>query len=59
MQKDFGTGAEASIAQLEITPEGRIKMRHITTEIGTGSTTAQLMAVEPFLAARRTMWILR
>jgi CO/xanthine dehydrogenase Mo-binding subunit len=30
-------------------PEGRIKMRHIATEIGTGSTTAQLVAVEPFL----------
>lgn len=49
VQKDFGTGAEASIAQLEITPEGRIRMRHIATEIGTGSTTAQLVAVEPFL----------
>ncbi|WP_255507805.1 xanthine dehydrogenase family protein molybdopterin-binding subunit [Ottowia flava] len=49
VQKDFGTGAEACIAQLEITPEGRIKMRHIATEIGTGSTTSQLIAVEPFL----------
>ena len=49
VQKDFGTGAEACIAQLEITPEGRIKMRHIANEIGTGSTTAQLIAIEPFL----------
>ena len=49
VQKDFGTGAEASIAELQITPEGRIKMRHIANEIGTGSTTAQLIAVEPFL----------
>lgn len=49
VQKDFGTGAEAAIAELEITPEGRIKMRHIANEIGTGSTTAQMVAIEPFL----------
>ena len=49
VQKDFGTGAEAAICQLELTPEGRIHMRHMATEIGTGSTTAQLLAIEPFL----------
>ena len=49
VQKDFGTGAEASIAELQITPEGRVKMRHIANEIGTGSTTAQMVAIEPIL----------
>ena len=49
VQKDFGTGAEAAIVQIALTPEGRIKMRHLAHEIGTGSTTSQLLAVEPFL----------
>ena len=48
-QKDFGTGAEACIAQIEISPEGRLKMRHIANEIGTGSTTSQLVTVESIL----------
>ena len=49
VQKDFGTGAEAAIVSLEVTPEGRLAMRHVANEIGAGATTAQVLVVEPFL----------
>ncbi|GLS79840.1 xanthine dehydrogenase family protein molybdopterin-binding subunit [Paracoccus marinus] len=49
VQKDFGTGAEAAIVQIEITPQGRLQMRHVSAEIGCGSTTAQLLVVQPWL----------
>jgi CO/xanthine dehydrogenase Mo-binding subunit len=40
-QKDFGTGSEAPMASIEFTAEGRITLRHIGTEIGTGMSTSQ------------------
>ncbi|SNT75793.1 xanthine dehydrogenase family protein molybdopterin-binding subunit [Paracoccus seriniphilus] len=49
VQKDFGTGAEAAVVQLEVTPEGRLKMRHVAAEIGAGATTSQMLVAEPFL----------
>ena len=48
-QKNFGTGAEAAIVQLEITPDGRTRMRHIASEIGAGATTSQMLVVQPQL----------
>lgn len=41
VQKDFGTGAEAAFTQIEISQEGRIRLRLTAVEIGTGMTTAQ------------------
>ncbi|MDB6177263.1 molybdopterin-dependent oxidoreductase [Paracoccus sp. Z330] len=49
VQKDFGTGAEAAVVQLEVTPEGRLQMRHVAAEIGAGATTSQMLVAEPFL----------
>ncbi|MDF1776668.1 MAG: molybdopterin-dependent oxidoreductase [Rhizobiaceae bacterium] len=49
VQKDFGTGAEAAVVQLEITRQGRLKMRHVAAEIGAGATTAQMLVTEPYL----------
>ncbi|TXB71306.1 molybdopterin-dependent oxidoreductase [Paracoccus aurantiacus] len=49
VQKDFGTGAEAAVVSLEISPEGRLSMRHVASEIGAGATTAQMLVTEPFL----------
>ena len=41
VQKDFGTGAEAAFAGVEISESGRIRLRHVAVEIGTGTATAQ------------------
>ncbi|MBK3745665.1 xanthine dehydrogenase family protein molybdopterin-binding subunit [Paraburkholderia aspalathi] len=49
VNKSFGTGAEAAVVQLEVTPDGRLKMRHVTSELGAGSTTAQMIVADPFL----------
>ncbi|MFK7887007.1 MAG: xanthine dehydrogenase family protein molybdopterin-binding subunit, partial [Gammaproteobacteria bacterium] len=49
VQKDFGTGAEAAVAQVEVTCEGRIKLRHVAPEIGTGASTAQSLIVRDVL----------
>ena len=43
VHKDYGTGAEAALAQIEIAPNGRIFLRHVVCEIGCGSTTAQML----------------
>ena len=43
VHKDYGTGAEAAIVQIEVDAEGRILMRHVVSEIGCGSTTAQML----------------
>lgn len=43
VHKDYGTGAEAAMVQIEISPQGKPHMRHVTSEIGCGSTTAQLL----------------
>jgi len=43
VHKDYGTGAEAAMVQIEISPTGKLHMRHVTSEIGCGSTTAQML----------------
>jgi len=43
VQKDYGTGAEAAFAGVEISPQGRVGLRHIAVEIGTGASTAQAL----------------
>lgn len=48
-QKDFGTGAEAPMASIEFSADGRISLRHIGTEIGTGMSTSQAFVVGDFL----------
>ena len=44
-QKNYGTGAEAALVQLEVSEAGRIRMRHVTSEIGCGVTTSQMLVV--------------
>ncbi|MRV72175.1 molybdopterin-dependent oxidoreductase [Duganella sp. FT92W] len=48
-QKDFGTGAESSFARVEIDAEGKIHLWHSGTEIGTGMSTSQAVAVAKWL----------
>ncbi|ETX30359.1 xanthine dehydrogenase family protein molybdopterin-binding subunit [Roseivivax isoporae] len=43
VHKDYGTGAEAALVQMEVAPDGRIRMRHVVSEIGCGATTAQML----------------
>jgi CO/xanthine dehydrogenase Mo-binding subunit len=49
VQKDFGTGAESSFAQVAISADGRIRLRHSGTEIGTGMSTSQALACAKWL----------
>lgn len=49
VHKDYGTGAEAAIAQVEIDPQGRILLRHVVSEIGNGSTSSQMLVVADWL----------
>lgn len=48
-QKDFGTGSEAPMASIEFSADGRISLRHIGTELGTGMSTSQAFVVGDFL----------
>ncbi len=41
VQKDFGTGAEAAFAEVALSKDGRVRLRHIGVEIGTGMATSQ------------------
>ena len=41
VQKDFGTGAEAAFAEVALSTEGKILLRHIAVELGTGMATSQ------------------
>lgn len=45
VQKDYGDGAEAAIASIEFDRVGRITLRHVAHEIGTGTTTSHPMMV--------------
>jgi CO/xanthine dehydrogenase Mo-binding subunit len=45
VQKDFGTGAEASFAKVELSETGKITLHHSGSEIGTGMSTSQAVAV--------------
>lgn len=49
VQKDFGTGAEASFAKVEIAPDGRISLQHSGAEIGTGMSTSQALVCARWL----------
>jgi len=49
VQKDFGTGAEASFAKVEIRADGQITLHHVAAEIGTGMSTSQAVAVSRWL----------
>jgi CO/xanthine dehydrogenase Mo-binding subunit len=44
IQRRFGTGAEASLAKVELAPDGRITPSHTGTEIGTGTSSGQAVA---------------
>ena len=45
VQKDYGGGAEAAVASVEFDPRGRITLRHVANEMGTGATTGQAIMV--------------
>ncbi|SPA18193.1 putative xanthine deshydrogenase [Cupriavidus taiwanensis] len=49
VQKDFGTGAEASFAKVELKADGSIVLHHSGAEIGTGMSTSQAAAVARWL----------
>ena len=49
VQKDYGTGAEAALASLEIDPKGRLSFRHVAHEMGPGVTTSQAIMVGEIL----------
>lgn len=49
VQKDFGTGAEASFAKVEIAADGKITLHHTAAEIGTGVSTSQAIACAKWL----------
>ncbi|WP_323121140.1 xanthine dehydrogenase family protein molybdopterin-binding subunit [Burkholderia alba] len=49
VQKDFGTGAEASLAKVEFDENGAITLHHTAAEIGTGMSTSQAVAVAKWL----------
>ncbi|MDX3894061.1 xanthine dehydrogenase family protein molybdopterin-binding subunit [Pusillimonas sp.] len=54
VQKDFGTGAESSLAKIELTREGKVMLRHTGTEIGTGTVTSQALACAQWLGSPAT-----
>jgi CO/xanthine dehydrogenase Mo-binding subunit len=49
IQRRFGTGAEASLAKVELAPDGRITLFHTGTEIGTGTSSGQAVACARWL----------
>src|SRR3984893_15727414 len=49
IQRRFGTGAEASLAKVELAPDGRIALSHTGTEIGTGTSSGQPIACARWL----------
>jgi len=54
VQKDFGTGAEASFAKVEMRADGTIALHHCGAEIGTGMSTSQAVAVARWLGKPAT-----
>ena len=54
VQKDFGTGAEASLAKVEFSADGKISLHHSAAEIGTGMSTSQAIAVAKWLGKPAT-----
>lgn len=51
VHKDYGTGAEAALASLEISEAGRLTLRHVAHEMGPGVTTSQAVMVGDILGA--------
>ncbi|MFC3550982.1 xanthine dehydrogenase family protein molybdopterin-binding subunit [Lysobacter cavernae] len=49
VQKDFGTGAEAAFAEVSLSKDGQLLLRHIGVEMGTGMATSQAAACIPWL----------
>ncbi len=49
IQRRFGNGAEASLARIELSPDGRITLGHTGTEIGTGASSGQAVACARWL----------
>ncbi len=49
VHKDYGTGAEAALASLEIDGQGRLTLRHVAHEMGPGVTTSQAVMVGEIL----------
>jgi len=49
IQRRFGIGAEASLAKLELAPDGRVALSHSGTEIGTGASSGQAVACARWL----------
>jgi CO/xanthine dehydrogenase Mo-binding subunit len=49
VQKDYGSGAEAAIATLELSPSGRLSLRQGGNEMGTGMTTGHAVMVRDIL----------
>lgn len=49
VHKDYGTGAEAAVASLELDPRGRLSLRHVAHEMGPGVTTSQAVMVAEIL----------
>lgn len=41
VQKDYGTGGEAAFAEVSLSPQGQVLLRHIGVEMGTGMATSQ------------------
>src|ERR1700704_4024508 len=49
IQQRFGDGAQASLAKVELAPDGRITLSHTGTEIGTGASSGQAVACARWL----------
>ena len=49
VQKDFGTGAEAAFAEVALSKDGRVRLRHVAVELGTGVATSQAVLCVPWL----------
>ncbi len=49
VQKDFGTGAEAAFAEVAVSKDGRVRLRHIGVEMGTGMATSQAAVCIPWI----------
>ena len=49
VQKDYGDGAEAALASIEFDRSGRITLRHVAHEIGTGGTTSHAIMIGDIL----------
>ena len=49
IQRRFGNGAEASLAKVEVAPDGRITLSHSGNEIGTGMSSGQAVACARWL----------